>query len=146
MAINYEKLVNWQIPDVEQRLTRRDTILYALGVGLGADPYDADQLRFVYEDGLQALPTMAIILGYPGPWHAHPDSGITRSHVVHGEQGFRILKPLPVEGALLGKTRVTGAFDKGEGKGALILTENTVCDKAGDVVCKSRSCSPARGT
>ena len=28
VAINYDKLVNWQIPEVEQRLTRRDTILY----------------------------------------------------------------------------------------------------------------------
>ena len=41
MAINYDKLINWNIPEVEQRLTRRDTILYALGVGLGADPCDA---------------------------------------------------------------------------------------------------------
>ena len=136
MAINYEKLVNWPIPEVEQRLTRRDTILYALGVGLGADPCDADQLRFVYEDGLQALPTMAIILGYPGPWHAHPDTGITRSHVVHGEQGFRILKPLPVEGDVLGKTRVTGVVDKGKDKGALVMTDCTVRDKtSGEVIC-----------
>ena len=136
MAINYEKLVNWQIPEVEQRLTRRDTILYALGVGLGADPSDADQLRFVYEDGLQALPTMAIIVGYPGPWHAHPDTGITRSHVVHGEQGFRILKPLPVEGDVLAKTRVTGVVDKGKDKGALVMTDCTVRDKtSGEVIC-----------
>lgn len=136
MAINYEKLVNWQIPEVEQRLTRRDTILYALGVGLGADPCDADQLRFVYEDGLQALPTMAIVLGYPGPWHAHPDTGITRSHVVHGEQGFRILKPLLVEGDVIGKTRVTGIVDKGKDKGALVMTDCTVRDKAsGEVIC-----------
>ncbi len=136
MAINYEKLVDWQIPEVEQRLTRRDTILYALGVGLGADPSDSDQLRFVYEDGLLALPTMAIILGYPGPWHAHPDTGITRSHVVHGEQGFRILKPLPVEGDVLGKTRVSGVVDKGKDKGALVMTDGTVRDKAsGEVIC-----------
>ena len=136
MAINYEKLVNWQIPEVEQRLTRRDTILYALGVGLGADPCDADQLRFIYEDGLRALPTMAIIIGYPGPWHAHPDTGITRSHVVHGEQGFRILKPLPVEGDVLGKTRVTGVVDKGKDKGALVTTDCTVRDKTrGEVIC-----------
>jgi len=136
VAINYEKLVNWQIPEVEQRLTRRDTILYALGVGLGADPCDADQLRFVYEDGLQALPTMAIIIGYPGPWHAHPDTGITRSHVVHGEQGFRILKPLPVEGDVLGKTRVTGVVDKGKDRGALVMTDCTVRDKTrGEVIC-----------
>jgi acyl dehydratase len=136
VAINYEKLVNWQIPEVEQRLTRRDTILYALGVGLGADPCDADQLRFVYEDGLQALPTMAIILGYAGPWHAHPDTGITRSHVVHGEQGFRILKPLPVEGDVLGKTRVSAVVDKGKDKGALVMTDCTVRDKtSGEVIC-----------
>ena len=95
MAIHYDKLVNWDIPEVRQRLTKRDTILYALGVGLGADPCDEHQLRFVYEENLLALPTMAIILGYPGPWHAHPDTGITRSHVVHGEQGFRILGTLP---------------------------------------------------
>jgi acyl dehydratase len=136
MAINYEKLLNWDIPEVTQQLTRRDTILYALGVGLGADPCDADQLRFVCEDRLQALPTMAIILGYPGPWHAHPDTGITRSHVVHGEQGFRIVRALPVEGAIAGKTRVTGVMDKGKDKGALVMTECTVRDKAsGNVLC-----------
>jgi acyl dehydratase len=135
MAINYDKLINWSIPEARQRLTKRDTILYALGVGLGADPCDEQQLRYVYEEKLQALPTMAIILGYPGPWHAQGDTGITRSHVVHGEQGFRILKPLPVEGEVAGKTRVTGVVDKGKDKGALVMTENTVKDTAGDTVC-----------
>ncbi len=136
MAINYQKLVNWNIPEAQQHLTKRDTILYALGVGLGADPCDADQLRFVYEQGLQALPTMAIVLGYHGPWHSHPELGITRSHVVHGEQGFRIMKPLPVEGDLVGKSRIAGVVDKGKDKGALLMTESTVREEAsGDVVC-----------
>lgn len=136
MAIDYKKLLAHDIPEVEQQLTKRDTILYALGVGLGADPVDASQLRFVYEKELQALPTMAIILGYPGPWHAQGDFGITRSHVVHGEQGFRILKPLPVEGDITGKTRITGVVDKGKDKGALVMTECAVREKAsGDVVC-----------
>jgi acyl dehydratase len=136
MAIQYDKLLGFDIPEVEQHLTKRDTILYALGVGLGADPMDTSQLRYVYEQGLQALPTMAIILGYPGPWHAQGDLGITRSHVVHGEQGFRIVKPLPVDGAITGKTRITGVVDKGKDKGALVFTECTVREKAsGDVVC-----------
>ena len=136
MAIDYKKLLAHDIPEVEQQLTKRDTILYALGVGLGADPVDASQLRFVYEKELQALPTMAIILGYPGPWHAQGVFGITRSHVVHGEQGFRILKPLPVEGDITGKTRITGVVDKGKDKGALVMTECAVREKAsGDVVC-----------
>jgi acyl dehydratase len=136
VPINYDRLINWDIPEVHQHLTRRDTILYALGVGLGADPCDEDQLRFVYEEKLQALPMMAIVLGYPGPWHAHPDTGITRSHVVHGEQGFRIRKPLPVEGDIVGKTRVTGVVDKGKDKGALVMTECSVRNQAGgDVIC-----------
>jgi acyl dehydratase len=136
VPIHYDNLLNWDIPEVRQRLTQRDTILYALGVGLGADPCDENQLRFVYEGNLLALPTMAIILGYPGPWHAHPGTGITRSHVVHGEQGFRILKPLPVEGEIAGKTRVTGVADKGKDKGALVMTECVVRDKAGgDAIC-----------
>ncbi len=134
MAIDYDKLIRWDIPEVEQHLTWRDTILYALGVGLGADPCDGNQLRYVYESGLQALPTMAIILGSPGPWHANAELGITRSHVVHGEQGFRIMRPLPVEGAIVGKTRVTGVADKGKDKGALIMTECTVRDKSGGAV------------
>jgi acyl dehydratase len=136
MTIVYEKLINWKIPEVEQQLSKRDTILYALGVGLGADPCDQNQLKYVYEQNLQALPSMAIILGYPGPWHAHGDTGITRSHVVHGEQGFTIHKPLPVEGAIVGLTKVAGVLDKGKDKGALVQTECTVRDKAsGETIC-----------
>ena len=134
MAINYDKLINWQIPPVEMTLTKRDTILYALGIGLGADPLDTDQLKFVYEEGMQALPTMSIILGYPGAWFAHPDTGITRSHTVHGEQLFVIHKPLPVEGAIVGTNKIIRLVDKGEGRGAVLYTECTVRNKATDEV------------
>ena len=145
MPINYEKLVNWRIPPVEQQLTKRDTMLYALGVGLGADPGDEHQLKFVYEPHLQALPTMAIILGYPGPWHADPGTGITRNHVVHGEQGFRIHRPLPVEGTVVGVTKVAGVVDKGKDKGALVMTECTVRDKASnETICTLTSTSFCR--
>ncbi len=130
MTIDHQKLLSRDIPQVEQHLTKRDTMLYALGVGLGADPMDPRQLQFVYEENLQALPTMAIILGYPGPWHAHPDTGITRSHVVHGEQGFVIHRPLPVEGTIIGKTRITAVIDKGRDKGALLQTACDVRDKS----------------
>jgi acyl dehydratase len=145
LPLSYDKLVGWHIPEVEQTLTKRDTILYALGVGLGADPCDRDQLRFVYEENLRALPTMAIILGYPGPWHAHPELGITRSHVVHGEQGFTLHRALPVEGTVAGKTRITSVIDKGAGKGALVMTACEVRDKAsGSLLCTLTSTSFCR--
>ncbi len=140
MPINYDKLINWKIPEVEQKISRRDTMLYALGVGLGADPCDPGQLKFVYEENLQALPTMAIILGYPGPWHANCDAGITRSHVVHGEQSFSIHQPLPVEGTIVGRTKITGVVDKGKDKGALVLMETEVRDKvSGALICSLTS-------
>ena len=136
MPINYDKLINWKIPEVHQQLTRRDTMLYALGVGLGADPVDIKQLRFVYEKELLALPTMAIVLGFPGPWFDHPETGVTRSKVVHGEQGFTVHRPLPVEGEIIGATRVRNILDKGAGKGALLQTECTVRDKlSNETIC-----------
>jgi acyl dehydratase len=136
LTINYDALINWKIPPVEQRIAKRDTMLYALGVGLGADPCDNEQLKFVYEQNLLALPTMAVILGYPGAWFAHPDTGVTRNRVVHGEQGFTIHRPLPVEGDLIGENKVVGVYDKGQDKGALLMTECTVRDKAsGDTYC-----------
>ena len=145
MPIDYEKLINWKIPEVEQRLTRRDTMLYALGVGLGADPCDENQLRFVYEENLVALPTMAIVLGSPGPWHHNSETGITRSHVLHGEQGFAIEKTLPVEGTLVSRTEVTDVIDKGKDKGALIMTRCTVREKESrSTVCTLTSTSFCR--
>ena len=59
MPLDYDKLLNWKLPEVRQKLTAKDTILYALGLGLGADPMDERQLRFVYEKDLLALPTIA---------------------------------------------------------------------------------------
>lgn len=145
MTIQYDKLMKHDIPLVEQQLTKRDTMLYALGVGLGADPMDEQQLQYVYEKNLKVLPTMAIVLASPGPWHAALDTGITRTHVVHGEQGFIIHKALPVEGVITGKSRITAVLDKGADKGALVLTESEVRDKAsGDLICTLTSTSFCR--
>lgn len=134
MPIDGKRLLSYAVPDVVQDLTVRDTILYALSAGLGADPLDRDQLRFVYEEGLQALPTMAVVLGYPGFWLRAPEPGVDWVKVVHGEQGIRIHKNLPVEGRLVGRTKLTRLVDKGEGKGALLYSERQVIDAAGSLV------------
>ncbi len=136
MPIEYEKLMNWKIPEVEHVYSKRDTMLYALGVGLGSDPCDANQLKFVYEQNLQALPAMAIILGYPGPWHGQPGTGVNRSKSVHGAQGFTLHRPLAAEGAVIGHTRVVAVVDKGQDKGALLMIKNEVRDRdSGEPVC-----------
>lgn len=130
MAIDYDELMAWPFPDIEQTYTERDAILYALGVGFGADPLDRGQLRYVYEEGLVAVPSMAVVLGYPGLWMRDPGTGIDWVKVLHGEQGFEIHQPLPSEGTVIGRTRVAGIVDKGAGKGALIYTERKIHDTA----------------
>ena len=146
VAIDYERLRNWKFEDIEHVYSKTDTILYALGVGLGADPLDARQLRFVYEEGLQALPTMAVVLGSPGFWLKEQDTGVDWVRVLHGEQGLVLHRPLPPQGTAIGRTRVSGIVDKGADKGALIYTEKVLIDKvSGDTIATATSTSFARG-
>lgn len=128
--IDYSKLKARKFPDVEQSYTEKDTMLYALGLGYGHDPMDENQLQFVYEKNLKALPTMAVVLGYPGFWMKDPDSGIDWVRLVHGEQSLTVHKPLPVQGTVIGSNRIKAIVDKGEGKGALVFQERTIRDKA----------------
>ena len=50
MPIDYDHLKAWPFKPVTQTYTTRDTILYALGLGLGADPLNEDDLRFTFEE------------------------------------------------------------------------------------------------
>ncbi len=127
--IDPAKLLSLTIPDIAQTYGAKDTILYALGVGLGLDPTNEQELAFVYEHGLKALPTMATVLGYPGFWIRNLDTGIDWVKVVHGEQGVVIHRPIPPHGRVLGHTRVTDVIDKGEGRGALVMNERTIVDQ-----------------
>lgn len=146
MAFDYDRLLNWPIPEVRQTYTRRDTMLYALGVGLGADPMDERQLAFVYEKGLQVLPTYPVVLGYPGFWMSNPETGIDAVRLVHGEQGIVLHKLPPPEGEVIGCTRVTAIVDKGEGKGMLVYTERSVTDAAtGELLASMPSTTFCRG-
>jgi acyl dehydratase len=146
VAIVYEQLKGLRVPEVEHRYTKRDTMLYALGVGLGADPMDETQLDFVYEPTLKMLPTMPVVLGYPGNWARTMNSGINYLKVVHGEQSLTIHHLPPPEGTLLGRTQVTGVVDKGKDKGALVYLERKVVDKeTGKLLCTLKSTTFARG-
>src|SRR5262249_8483070 len=123
MAINYEKLLALKIPEVEHTYTDKDTMLYALGVGLGYDPLDVEQLAFVYEKNLKALPTFAAVLGYPGFWIRNMDTGIDWVRIVNGEQAVILHRPIAPQGTVIGSSRILEVIDKGPGKGALVYTE-----------------------
>ncbi|WP_201192532.1 MaoC/PaaZ C-terminal domain-containing protein [Pseudomonas fluorescens] len=127
--INIRKLLAYSIPSVRQVFSPKDTAFYALSVGLGGDPLDEHQLRFVDPSREQvALPTMALVLGHPGFWLADPESGVDPSCVVHGEQTIEMMGALPVEGEVVSETDIVEVVDKGPGKAALLHTRKKLFD------------------
>ena len=119
--LDYQCVKNWSFPEVVQSYGIRDTMLYALGLGMGTDPLNEAELAFVYEDRLQVVPTMAAVLGSPGPWMRDPRSGIDYSKLVHGEQAVKICKPLPAATIVVATNCVVSVTDKGAGKGAILV-------------------------
>ncbi len=130
MPLNAAALLAAQLDPIEHTYGPKDCILYALGVGLGYDPTNEDELAFVYEKNLRVLPTFPVVLGFDYAWMLRPEFGLTWSHIVHGEETIVLHAPIPPQGTVTGQERVVDVVDKGEGKGALLLHERSVVDKA----------------
>lgn len=129
MAIDPERLLNFPIPEIRERLTERHAALYALSIGLGADPLDTAQLDFVDSHrGLRVMPSMAVVLGHPGFWLADPATGVDAVRLVHGEQSIVWHAPFRIGHEIIGHTRVVGLVDRGADAGALLYTEKQVTD------------------
>ena len=76
MAIDYQQLKDRRFEEIVHTYTARDTMLYALGVGVGHDPLDEQALHFVYEARLNALPTLAGVLARAGVNGREADAAI----------------------------------------------------------------------
>jgi len=122
--IDYEKLMGLKREGERFSYTDRETLLYAVSVGMGRDPLDANELPYVYEKtALKTVPSMASVLTRIP---LLMDCGYDYTKVVHGEQRLTLHRPLPPQGDLVANARVVAAYDKGPGKGALIYTETDV--------------------
>ena len=147
MALDYEKIRTWPIPPDTQAFSARDTILYALGVGVASsNPVEPDNLKFVYEDGLVALPTMGVTLA-PGPfWMQDPATGIEWKKILHGEQMLTVHRPLPPACIVVSETTVDEIYDKGADKGAVLYQTRKLFDQSsGDLLMTLRSSAFMRG-
>jgi acyl dehydratase len=127
MAIRYDHLMALEFPAWDFAWNERDTQLYALAVGMGRDL--PAELPFVYEAGLQALPTFATVMAWEDTWQER--TGMDIGQIVHGEQRVTLQRPLPVAGRGIATLRIADVFDKGVGRGAVLLAETTLRDAAG---------------
>jgi acyl dehydratase len=146
VTINHDHLLNYPIPEIRQTIRWQDTALYNFSIGLGQDPMDQQQLDFLYEPRLKAMPSMAVVLGYPGFWIRNPDTGVDWTQVLHGEQSIILHKPLPAEGEIIGTSRITSIVDRGAGKGAMLYNERVVTDaRTGEKLATLEGTTFARG-
>lgn len=136
MALNYDKLMSTKFEPTRQTYARKDTILYALGVGVGAaDPCDPEDLKYVYEKQLVALPTLAVTLAAGAMRLADPEYGINYRMLLHAEQSLVMHKPLPVEGTVVSEASIDEIYDKGAAKGAIMYMTRKLYEAAsGDLL------------
>ena len=129
-----------------QAYSERDAILYALGLGLGADPLDPEDLRFLDERALCVLPTFAVTLCSPGMWIAAPHLGVDFAKLVHAAQSAEFLAPLPPHAEVCGEAQVISLTDRGAGRGAVLVLERRISDAGtGTLLCRLHQTLLLRG-
>ena len=144
MTINYDEIMKLTSENVEISYSDKDSILYSLGIGLGNDPMNLNELKYVYENSQSVLPSMATNFQYHSPLLLK--TNINFIMVVHGEQRLSITNALPVSGDFIANAKVIGCYDKGPARGAIIEVETTVKNKKNnEEICKLVSTTFARG-
>jgi NAD(P)-dependent dehydrogenase (short-subunit alcohol dehydrogenase family)/acyl dehydratase/putative sterol carrier protein len=117
MALNLEA-IGKKIGPFSKPYTWKDTVLYALGVGAGFSDLD-----YCYEKDLKVLPSFGIVTLYDFMPEIAAASNINLAGVLHGEQELIFYNPIPPDGTLITEGAITHYYDKGPGKGALLMAE-----------------------
>jgi len=147
-AADLRRLCDRVFAPVTQAYDERDTILYALGLGLGplaaADPR---LLPYVHETRLRTIPSQVAVLAGPGAWMMDPQAGIDWRSAVASWYAIDLHAPLPPRGTVSSAMRIDGVFDRGPGRGAVIQWRRDVRDEdaGGHLLAVIRSTMLARG-
>src|ERR1700750_774186 len=100
MPIDYDDMMQSGANGLAARYDEKDVMLYALGVGMGRDPLDVNELPFVYENpGLKVVPTFASVISRgeapPAQQRMPQKSQINFMMLVDGERRIAFHKPMP---------------------------------------------------
>ena len=147
MPINYDEVMALKNVGQKYAWTDREVMLYAVGIGMGADPMDQKELSFVNEGyftprELKVVPTYASVAAWGAT--AGPID-VNRLMVVDGERDITFHKPLPVKANITADSSILGVFDKGKDKGAVILRKTVLKDEKGENLATLIASQFARG-
>lgn len=145
--MNLQHVIERRFEPVAQHYGWRDSALYALGLGMGSDPLDEDELLYVFEGRQQhAVPSQCMTMGWPEFWQADPATGIDWVNILHGEESFDLHRPLPLKAAIRATHRISAVTDKGVGRGALVYFDTEIVDAdSGDALASLRATHFLRG-
>lgn len=144
--INPGAILSHDFGEPVQDYDQRDAILYALGLGIGANPLDESDLSLLDERHLAVLPTFGVTLCTPGMWIRSPDLGVNFGKLVHSAQWAEFPNPLPAAGRVKGTAKVISLVDRGKDRGALLTLERTVADADSSLLyCRLRQSLMLRG-
>ena len=128
--ITYDFLMAQCATNEAHTYTVRDSMLYAMAVGMGRDPFNTRELDFVYErrGTLRTVPSQAVTVARHNLIY---DIGLNVQKMLHGEQKLTLHRPFPTDAEVLADHRVSQVYDKGPAKGLLIETDTRVRLKDG---------------
>ncbi len=116
--------------EVPGSYTDRDSLLYAVAIGMSKDPLDENELAYTCESmGSSVVPTAATVLSRTDRPPANRQTLMSKMNftmLLHGEQRLEVHQPLPPAAEILVDNGIVGVYDKGEGKGALVVNETRV--------------------
>jgi len=117
MALNLDA-IGKKIGPIRRDYTWKDVVLYALGVGAGFD-----ELEYCYEERLKVIPSFSIASVFGFLAEVAMSSNADLSGILHGAQEIIFHNPIPKDGTLITEGAITHMYDKGTGKGALVVAE-----------------------
>jgi acyl dehydratase len=147
MPIDVAAALAAELEPIEFSWVSSDIQLYHLGLGAGADPMDARELRYLVDDTPQVLPTFGNVAATfhvtKPPTVQFPGIDIELSKVLHASERIEVPAPLPPAGSGMAVTRFTEIWDKG--KAAVIWSETKVSAPDGTLLWTQKRSIFARG-